>query len=227
MEDEKRRFPPRIFVLENNSSKISLSFEGWDGKGDARLPKTTARNETARVTRAPRRMPRDWLPTDAGRRLWIGAVGGSSRSNGGDTQGEGRIGRLTWRHGVGDARGTPWTLGTDGNTPGGNIYRVSRFEHKFEEQLVLQQSFLQGDGLRMNLVHGWEFNFDQVEERGEWKWMFYGGCFSWRRRRKDKCFFFIFTRREVEFDWNWILLTWKRGMFFEMLFRNFVKIYPL
>lgn len=51
---------------------------------------------------------------------------------GGKGGGEGTIGRLTWRYGVGDARGTPWTLGTDGNTPGGNIYRVSRFDARGE-----------------------------------------------------------------------------------------------
>lgn len=55
---------------------------------------------------------------------------------GGEGGGEGTIGRLTWRYGVGDARGTPWTLGTDGNTPGGNIYRVSRFDARGETEEV-------------------------------------------------------------------------------------------
>lgn len=140
--------------------------------------------------------------------------------------GEGTIGRLTWRYGVGDARGTPWTLGTDGNTPGGNIYRVSRFDARgetnwrslfcnfffFYRRVVVELGcFCRGR---------WEFNFDRVRRGGrnvfyvQRKNVFF--LFSWEEKVK---------RERVNLIDEILLIMWKRRMYRVKLFRNFVKIY--
>lgn len=140
--------------------------------------------------------------------------------------GEGTIGRLTWRYGVGDARGTPWTLGTDGNTPGGNIYRVSRFDARGEtnwRSLFCNFFFFYR---RVVVELGcfccgrWEFNFDRVR-RGrrnvfyvQRKNVFF--LFSWEEKVK---------RERVNLIDEILLIMWKRRMYRVKLFRNFVKIY--
>ena len=95
---------------------------------------TEKRHERCTDREAPR-LTADCRQTPDEETLNRGPVGGSSRGNaaprhGGEAQrGRETIGRLVYvgipvvrgRHGVGDARETPWTLGTDGHTPGGDI----------------------------------------------------------------------------------------------------------
>lgn len=121
----------------------SLCSKGTDETGRGSKLPTTARNaregDTRSTTDAPRLTADRRRTKTLNRGRWrVVAL----EWRGGDTQGEGTISRLTWRHGVGDARGTPWTLGTDGNTPGGNIYRVSRFEFRCARR-NLKNSLLQ------------------------------------------------------------------------------------
>lgn len=166
------------------------------GRGCSFETRTTTIRD-ARETRAPRRTPRDWLPTDAERRLWIGAVWGSSRWNGG--RGEGRIGRLTWRYGVGDARGTPWTLGTDGI-----IYRVSRFEFRWARRNLKNSFFVifffffyrRWDVPCLVSRARWEFNFDQVKR--EWKRMFYVLYYEYFFFGEEINIFLLFSWEEID-----------------------------
>lgn len=106
-----------------------------------------------RETRAPRRMPRDWLPTDAGRRLWIGAVGGSSRWNGGEGIRRGGNDQSTYVASRGGR--CPWDPMDTGNRweytrreyIQGESFRVSMREEKFEE--LAFAIFTEEDGLRI------------------------------------------------------------------------------
>lgn len=159
----------------------SLCSKGTDETGRGSKLPTTARNaregDTRSTTDAPRLTADRRRTKTLNRGRWrVVAL----EWRGGDTQGEGTISRLTWRHGVGDARGTPWTLGTDGNTPGGNIYRVSRFEFRCARR-NLKNSLLQFLRKKMGSVSEWEFNFDQGGNE-----CFTDGSYGWRRRR-DKC----------------------------------------
>lgn len=178
MEQKKKFLPFLRGIFRNVRCRKSLCSKGTVGTGRGCCWFDTTRN--AREARAPPRMSRDWLPTDAGRRLWIGAVGGSSRWNG-EGRGEGKARSV-------DLRGvTGWEMpaGPHGHWeqmgihPAG-IYTgwvVSMREEK------LKKSFLQfffsffyrrvvveccwvGCFASWTCRGRWEFNFDRVRRGG-------------------------------------------------------------
>lgn len=206
-------------------SKISLFKEyGWDGKGVllVRHYSTTARN--ARKARAPPRMSRDWLPTDAGRRLWIGAVGGSSRWNG-EGRGGGRNDRSTYVALRGGRcprdpmdTGNRWEY-TRREYIQGESFRCAR-RNELKKSFLQFFLFLQRVELGCFCRGRWEFNFDRVRRGGrnvfyvQRKNVFF--LFSWEEKVK---------RERVNLIDEILLIMWKRRMYRVKLFRNFVKIY--